>query len=119
MKVGHDEDVVGQDVVGQPDVLWRPPKDVRERSRIGHYLRWLEAERGLRFDGYEDLWQWSVGDLAAFWRSIWDYFEVIGHEEPTATVEHAGMPGARWFPAARLNYAEHVLRMPGIGPDEP
>ncbi|GAB3504569.1 acetoacetate--CoA ligase [Phytohabitans suffuscus] len=99
--------------------LWTPPADVRDRSRIGDYLRWLRAHRGLDFAGYADLWQWSVDDLPGFWGSIWDYFEIVAYDQPSAVLESAVMPGARWFPGATLNYAEHVLRMPGLAPDDP
>ncbi|HEX2356751.1 MAG TPA: acetoacetate--CoA ligase [Micromonosporaceae bacterium] len=101
------------------DVLWRPPADVLERSRMGDYLRWLRAERGLGFDTYGALWQWSVDDLPAFWRSIWDYFGVMPHAEPDEVMSGGEMPGTRWFPGAALNYAEHVLRMPGVAGDDP
>jgi acetoacetyl-CoA synthetase len=101
------------------EVLWTPPADVRERSRIGDFLTWLARERGRRFDGYADLWAWSTTDLPGFWRAIWDYFEVIAHRPPTDTLPDARMPGARWFPGATLNYAEHVLRMPGLALDDP
>ncbi|MFU8870560.1 acetoacetate--CoA ligase [Micromonospora sp. SL4-19] len=101
------------------DVLWTPPADVRERSRIGDYLRWLAEHRGLEFADYDALWHWSVTDLDAFWRSIWDYFEVVAHTPPTGTLADRAMPGARWFPGATLNYAENVLRMPGRGDDDP
>lgn len=101
------------------DMLWAPPADVRERSRIGDYLRWLREHRGLDFADYDALWRWSVTDLDAFWRSIWDHFEVIAHTPPTATLAERGMPGARWFPGATLNYAENVLRMPGRADDDP
>jgi acetoacetyl-CoA synthetase len=100
-------------------VLWEPPADVRDTTRIGAYLRWLERERGLIFADYAALWEWSVTDLAGFWQSIWDYFEVISHAPPTAVLSDASMPGAKWFPGATVNYAEHVLRMPGIGDDDP
>ncbi|WP_433374985.1 acetoacetate--CoA ligase [Actinoplanes sp. CA-142083] len=93
-------------------VLWEPPADVRETTRIGDYLRWLSG-RGHDFATYERLWEWSVTDLPGFWQSIWDYFEVISHDPPTAVLADASMPGAKWFPGATLNYAEHVLRMPG------
>ena len=93
-------------------VLWEPPADVRETTRIGDYLRWLE-QRGRRFRSYAELWEWSVNDLPGFWQSIWDYFEVVSHDPPAAVLADATMPGARWFPGATLNYAEHVLRMPG------
>ncbi|WP_431931146.1 acetoacetate--CoA ligase [Micromonospora sp. RP3T] len=101
------------------DVLWTPPADVRERSRIGDYLRWLAEHRGLEFADYDALWQWSVTELTGFWSSIWDYFDVVAHTPPTATLAERAMPGARWFPGATLNYAENVLRMPGLGDDDP
>ncbi|WP_412742984.1 acetoacetate--CoA ligase [Krasilnikovia sp. MM14-A1004] len=100
-------------------VLWTPPADVRETSRMGRYLTWLRAERGVQADDYASLWQWSVTDLPAFWRSIWDYFEVISHTEPTATLPDQTMPFAPWFPGATLNWAEHVLRQPGLADDDP
>jgi acetoacetyl-CoA synthetase len=100
-------------------VLWEPAADARQTSRIGDYLAWLERERGLSFADYPALWEWSVTDLPAFWSSIWDYFEVLAHDPPTAVLAGAEMPGATWFPGATLNYAENVLRMPGIGDDEP
>jgi acetoacetyl-CoA synthetase len=101
------------------DVLWTPPADVRERSRIGAYLRWLAEHRGLEFADYDALWQWSVTDLDGFWRSVWEHFGVVAHAGPTAALADPVMPGARWFPGATLNYAENVLRMPGLGDDDP
>ena len=98
-------------------VLWEPPADIRETTRIGDYLRWLER-RGRSFETYAELWQWSVDDLPGFWQSIWDYFEVISHDPPTAVLADPAMPGAKWFPGATVNYAEHVLRIPGRGEDE-
>jgi acetoacetyl-CoA synthetase len=100
-------------------VLWTPPDDVRERSRMGAYLTWLKSERGIDLPDYAALWEWSVTDLDAFWRSIWDYFDVVAHTPPTATLGSTTMPGAQWFPGATLNYAEHVLRMPGLADDDP
>ena len=70
-------------------------------------MRWLEAERGLAFEGYPELWAWSVSDLEAFWSSIWDYFEVQGSYG--AVLGRREMPGAEWFPGAELSYAEHLF----------
>jgi len=97
------------------DLLWTPPAGVRETSRVGAYMRWLETD----FAGYDALYRWSVDDLAGFWRSVWDHFEVIAHDPPTATLTGGGMPGTRWFPGATLNYAEHVLRAPGRSDGDP
>src|SRR5262249_2497318 len=83
------------------------------------YLRWLADRRGLAFADYAALWQWSVDDLPGFWSSVWEYFDVVASAPPEAVLPDPAMPGARWFPGARLNYAENVLRMPGIADDEP
>jgi acetoacetyl-CoA synthetase len=92
-----------------PGVLWTPPPDVRETTEIGRYLAWLERERGLAFPDYHELWRWSVDDLAGFWSSIWDFFEVKAHRPYRTVLATDAMPGAIWFPGARLNFAEHIL----------
>jgi acetoacetyl-CoA synthetase len=90
------------------ELLWEPPTDVRERSRVGGYLRWLGDRRGMTFGGYDALWRWSVDDVEGFWSSIWEFFEISGGYEKVLSSRE--MPGARWFEGARLNYAEHALR---------
>jgi acetoacetyl-CoA synthetase len=100
----------------QPTVLWTPPPDVREGTRIGAYLGWLERERGLRFDDYDALLRWSIDDLDGFWSSVWEHFEV--GQDPGPALTDATMPAARWFPEARLNWAEHCLRLGGRADDD-
>ena len=95
------------------ELLWRPSAALVGACNLSRYLRWLESERGLRFSDYDDLWQWSVTDLEAFWSSIADYFDVRFHAAPERVLANRGMPGARWFPGARLNYAEHALAPTG------
>jgi acetoacetyl-CoA synthetase len=97
-------------VAGEGEVLWRPTPAQIEATQLAAYQRWLSTERGLRFDDYAALWSWSVTDVAAFWQTVWEFFDVQaeGSLEPVLT-SHA-MPGASWYPNARLNYAEHVFR---------
>ena len=95
------------DAAAEP--LWQPSAELVERARLTEFMRWLEAERGLRFDGYDALWRWSVADLDGFWRAIWDFFEVRADGDPTTVLASREMPGARWFPDVRLNYAEPVF----------
>src|SRR4029453_13799433 len=76
---------------------------------LGRYLEWLRSERALDFAGYEEVWRWSVSDLEAFWASIWDFYEVRAHTPYEGVLGSREMPGAEWFPGARLNYAEHML----------
>jgi len=93
----------------QGQVLWTPPADARERFVLGRYLEWLRGERGLDFPGYDELWQWSVSDLEGFWSSVWDFFEIRSHAPYECVLGSREMPGAEWFPGARLNYAEHMV----------
>jgi acetoacetyl-CoA synthetase len=95
--------------IAQGDVLWTPPPDARERYVVGRYLGWLERERGLSFAGYDDLWRWSVSDLEGFWSSVWEFFEVRSHAPYERVLGSREMPGAQWFPGARLNFAEHMV----------
>src|SRR5436190_23325344 len=99
--------------VSEGDLIWVPPDSVKEASRIHHYLRFLEAERGLEFVSYARLHRWSVTELEAFWESVVRYFDVRFHAPPACTLSSREMPGARFFPGATLNYAEHALRRGG------
>jgi acetoacetyl-CoA synthetase len=90
--------------------LWEPSPEAIERSAMTAYARWLERERGVTTNGYEELWRWSVSELEDFWASIWDYFEVISNSRPATALAERKMPGARWFEGAELNYAEHIFR---------
>jgi acetoacetyl-CoA synthetase len=92
------------------EILWSPPPDVRERTRVGRYLAWLEERRDLSFEDYAELWAWSVGDLPGFWSSIWEHLGVVTHAPYEEVLADASLPGAVWFPGATLNYAEHALR---------
>jgi acetoacetyl-CoA synthetase len=88
---------------------WTPSKELVERARLTEFMRWLEGERGLSFDDYDALWRWSVDDLEGFWGAIWDFFEVRADGDRSTVLASREMPGARWFPDVRLNYAEHVF----------
>jgi acetoacetyl-CoA synthetase len=98
------------------DVLWTPPTDVRETTEIGRFLNWLRDERGRDFDGYDDLWSWSVDDLEGFWGAVWEFLEIEPSTPYERVLAKGEMPGAQWFPGARLNYAEHLLRNAEIDP---
>jgi acetoacetyl-CoA synthetase len=93
-----------------PPILWEPPAELVQRARLTAYREWLAAERGIELDDYEAMWRWSVEDLDAFWRSIWDYFGVRSAVAPTEVLADRSMPGAQWFPGTEVNYAAQVLR---------
>lgn len=94
------------------NVLWTPPDDVRETTRLGRFLDWVGAREGRTFADYGELWEWSVGEgLESFWAAVWDFFDVTAAAPYEVVLDERTMPGARWFGGARLNYAEHICRM--------
>jgi acetoacetyl-CoA synthetase len=101
-----------------PPVLWTPRPDARQTTRIGGYLEWLERTQDRSFATYDDLLRWSIDDLDGFWTSIWRYFDVRSTTDPGPALADDRMPGARWFPDARLNWAEHCLRLDGRDADD-
>ncbi|WP_372672444.1 acetoacetate--CoA ligase [Amycolatopsis kentuckyensis] len=85
--------------------LWCPDPDVVAGSAIARFA----GHVGRPADTYAQLWRWSVDHLPEFWAAVRDFFAVEAEGEPEAVLADAGMPGARWFPGTRLNYARHAL----------
>lgn len=100
-------------------ILWTPSKERAEATRMAEFGRWLEAERGLRFDDYNAMWDWSVSDLDGFWSAIWEFFDIPASVKPDTILAERKMPGAVWCPGARLNFAEAMLRPAGERADTP
>jgi acetoacetyl-CoA synthetase len=93
-----------------PELVWEPSPERVERATLTRYRDWLGRSRGLGFEGYDDLWQWSVDDIEAFWGSIAEFFDVRFEVPGSGVLGNRQMPGAEWFPGARLSYAEHIFR---------
>ncbi|RVW01050.1 acetoacetate--CoA ligase [Rhodococcus xishaensis] len=89
---------------------WVPTAADIEQARITEFTRWVERRTGLSLPDYWSLWSWSVDDLGGFWQSVWDYFDVKSAAEPGPALADDTMPGAVWFPGARLNYVDQVVR---------
>lgn len=92
------------------DLIWTPDQAAIDHANEMQYRRWLQEARGLAFENYAELWQWSVDNVEDFWESIWQYFNVQSSTPYSSVLVERKMPGADWFPGAHLNYAEHVLR---------
>jgi acetoacetyl-CoA synthetase len=73
-------------------------------------MAWAAHRRGVMFGDYDALWRWSVDDLEAFWESVWEYFQLRSPTPYECVLRERRMPGAIWFPGAKLNYAAEVLR---------
>jgi len=91
-------------------VLWTPDRPFKENTNLNQYLQWLAKEKDLHFDDYNTLWQWSIDELADFWESIWEYFDIQAHQPYHSVLEYQQMPEVSWFKGSTLNYAEHIFR---------
>ena len=91
------------------DLLWQPSAATIEQANLTRYMRWLAQHKGLHFAAYPELWRWSVQNLGPFWQSIWDFCQIKASARGEIALVDDAMPGARWFPDARLNYAENIF----------
>lgn len=91
-------------------ILWQPSGTFIEGSNLKKFERWLEKHKGLTFNNYDEIWQWSIDHLADFWLCIWEYFEIIHHSPIDLVLSGNEMPGVKWFEGTTLNYAEHIFR---------
>ena len=96
--------------------IWTPSPQRVAATRLSAFQRHIEATTGLRHDGYDALHRWSIEDAAAFSTAVWQFTGVIGDPGARAAVDTDRMPGGRFFPDARLNFAENVLRRRDDGP---
>ncbi len=99
---------MGSTVAAQP--LWVPGADRIERANITAFVAEVNARHDLALSGYDELHAWSVAEPAAFWSALWDFCGIKAKARGEAVLVDADrMPGARFFPDARLNYAENLL----------
>ena len=97
--------------------LWHPPAETIAAANMTAFMREAEREYGIRLPDYAALHAWSVNERERFWSLLWRFCGVVATTRGDIAVEHGGrMPGARWFPRARLNFAENLLRKHGAEP---
>jgi acetoacetyl-CoA synthetase len=95
--------------VDQP--LWTPSAERIGQSNLTHFMRALRESHGVAANDYPELYAWSIAQPQRFWKALWSYAGVIGDMGgDEVLLEPNRMPGAVWFPHARLNFAENLLR---------
>ena len=71
----------------------------------------INGSYGLKLNSYKELHQWSIENIPSFWKEIWAQSEIIHSKQFDNIIDEIKkMPGAKWFPGARLNFAENLLR---------
>ncbi|GEK71799.1 MULTISPECIES: acetoacetate--CoA ligase [Halomonas] len=93
------------------DPLWQPSPEAIEATRLATLMRRLERQHGIEMPDYAALHAWSLAHPEAFWTQLWEDADIIAERRGERVLERPdAMPGARWFPDARLNFAENLLR---------
>ena len=90
--------------------LWTPSPEQINASNMKAFMLRASEITGADFKGYHELWQWSIDDSPAFWSALWDFFEVVGQKGARILLNAVNIEQAEWFPDARLNFAQNLLR---------
>ena len=91
--------------------LWTPSEQRKRDANITRFMNEVNAQRGLNLNSYPELYQWSIEYIPDFWAAIWDFTEIKFSKPFDQVVEDLRkFPGTKWFPGARLNFAENLLR---------
>ncbi len=91
------------------DPIWIPAKAHISASRLTQFIRFIENETGEQIRNYDTLYQWSINNISQFWSFIWDFFAIKGNKGGRLLIDEERMPGAKFFPDAKLNFAENLL----------
>jgi acetoacetyl-CoA synthetase len=91
--------------------LWTPSDEHKRDANITRFMDVVNARYKLNLGSYSDLYNWSVNNLPDFWLTVWDFVEIKASKGyDSAVTDLSVFPGAKWFPGARLNFAENLLR---------
>jgi acetoacetyl-CoA synthetase len=93
------------------NLLWTPLEEEAKASQLYKFMTTINEKYNKNFSSYEDLRQWSVENIANFWEEMWHFGKIIATEPYSEVIDDVNkMPGAVWFPGARMNFAENLLR---------
>lgn len=91
--------------------LWIPSETRKRDANITRFINEVNARHGLNLASYADLYDWSVNHIPDFWATVWDFAEIkASRKYDSVATDLSVFPGAQWFPGARLNFAENLLR---------
>ncbi len=92
-------------------ILWNPTKNQIQESQMTRFAEFVNDYHQLSLQNYDELYNWSVKNIAEFWHTFWDYCKIIHTGKIESVVDDdLKMPGAKWCPGVKLNFAENLLR---------
>ncbi len=91
--------------------LWKPSEERKENANMTRFMVFVNRKHGKEFKAYPELYQWSVDHIPDFWAAMWEFGDIRASQKHQKVIEDLNQfPGAKWFPGAKLNFAENLLR---------
>ncbi len=92
-------------------MLWKPSEERVRQTNMYRFLQTVNERFGKNFEDYPSLYDWSVAEIPDFWATVWEFVDIKASQPYDRVADDLDkMPGTRWFPGARLNFAENLLR---------
>ncbi len=92
-------------------MLWKPSEERVRNSNMYRFMSFIKDRHKQTFTDYDGLYAWSVNQIPEFWAAVWDFVGIQASRNYDRVIDNEHkMPGAKWFPGARLNFAENLLR---------
>jgi acetoacetyl-CoA synthetase len=96
--------------------LWTPPDERVAQANLTAFMHAVSRDWDTPISDYAALYSWSIAEPERFWQSVWTFADIIAERQGDVVLQGTAMPGAQWFPEARLNFAENLLRRKGVAP---
>lgn len=91
--------------------LWEPSRKLVENAEITRFIELVNRDYGQDIKGGRELYSWSVENIPDFWAAMWQFGGIVASRGYSRVVEDIGVyPGTKWFPGAKMNFAENLLR---------
>ncbi len=105
-----------KDIISNP-ILWSPSDERVKSSQMYKFIKIINKKNNIDIQNFPDLHIWSIENKDDFWSAIWDYFDVIGSKGMKPYIDPINqMPGSKFFPNGKINYAENMLSGDVLGP---
>ena len=111
----HNPDAYRETLMTATKPLWTPSPDAVRAAPMTHFMREAEKAGSGPLSSFDDLHRWSIENREAFWSLVWDFAGIVGDKGDRVLVDGDRMPGASFFPDARINFAENLLKKRGAG----
>ncbi|HBE44697.1 MAG TPA: acetoacetate--CoA ligase [Deltaproteobacteria bacterium] len=91
--------------------IWKPSEERIKNANMTRFIEFVNKRYNKKFNGYFELYDWSITDIADFWAAVWNFVGIKASKQYDRVVEDLSVfPGTKWFPGAELNFAENLLR---------